>query len=434
MEKPPYSPIVFDLTDIFAYLVKKALLILAVCFLCGAIGVGFNYLFSKSESAMEKYSQELDEYNKTLTNAKNTLDTLQRMRISTVESKENDPVLELNEAQDVFICKVSFFVSSEDDIIITEYGSIIYPNQEQMRIYFDSLNLSQLLDLDIKSSYLNRLVLFSCQGNNTVITVYSQSKDVAMAWADRVYQELRTFAEDEQGWKIIGKNEVTESYDGLYIINMVENYNNTIADFDRRIIETTKEVKKLVSSRPSSLHPLRFFAIGFVLGGGIIAFALLLIHISRNPITKSFIAEKIIQHPFFGALFVENRLFDRLARLVIGERRFQSESDEIDFIKNNIKNSFLNEQKINSVCILCSRADKDLETKAKTVESILSEFGCNTELVVNASINPNSTDAVIRSDAIILLERQWKSQWRSVSLSIELAERFEKRIIGFVLC
>ena len=434
MEKSHYSPIVFDLTDIIAFLVKKALIIVIVCFLCGAIGVGFNYLSSRSETAMEKFSQELDEYNKTLTNAKNSLDSLQRMRVSTIEAKENDPVLDLNEAKDVFVCKISFFISSEEDVIITEYGSIIYPNQEQMRIYYDSLNLSQVLDSDAKSSYLSRLVLYSAQGNNTIITVYGQSKDVAMSWAEKVYQELRAYAEDVQGWKIINRNDVIDSYDGLYIVNMVEEYNNTITELDNKIKDMTKEVKTLLTSRPSNLHPLRFFAIGFILGGGLIVLVLLLSHISRNPVTKSFIAEKIIQKPFIGALFSDKGLFDRLARRVIGERRFQSESDEIDFIRHNIKNSFLSEQKIGSVCILCSSSEKNVGTKAKTLESILSESGYKTELVVDASTNPNSTDAVIRSDAVLLLESQWKSKWSAVSLSMELAERFDKQIIGFVLC
>ena len=434
MEKSPYTPIVFDLTDILAYLVKKALIIIVVCFLCGFIGVGINYLSSKSETAMEKHRQELDEYNTLLANTKNKLATLQSMRANTIELRENDPVLDLSSSEDVFVCKISFFINAEDDIIVSDSGLLIYPNQEQMKVYFDSLNLNQILDPNIKSNYLNRLVLFSSQGNNIVINAYNQNKDVASVWAEKVYQELQEFAVAEQGWIIINKTESVESYNGLYLVNLVNEYNDELARTDKSISETMKEVKALEASKPSNLHPLRFFVIGFVLGGGLTVMILLLGHISKNPVTKSFIAEKIIRKPFIGALFSEKKLFDRLARRVIGERIFLSESDKIDFIKNNIRNSFIDGQKKESVCILCSCDARHVEEQSKNLQSIFSEFGCRSELVVNASTNPNATNAVIRSDAILLLERQWESKWRAVHLSVELAERFDKQIIGFVLC
>ena len=163
-------------------------------------------------------------------------------------------------------------------------------------------------------------------------------------------------------------------------------------------------------------------------------FVLVFVFIKNNPVTHSFIAEKKIGKPRLGVVFAANGIFDKFARIIIGERKYNSEPDAIDFIRSNIKTTELSKESKVKVAILCSCSEKAVAKQAMILESVISELGCKATLVTDVSVNPESSIVVDGTDAVILLERQWVSQWKLVGVSMDLAERFNKPVVGFVLC
>ena len=434
MEKNDYGVFTIDFSDLFAFLVKKVFIIIMVCVLSTLIGVGLHLYFAGSDKSLEKYDFELKEFNDVLNLANSKLKATNSSRLAMIESRKEDPIFDLYDADNVFESTVSFFIDTNEEAVVSDSGSLIYPGLERLSAFFSSVNLKEIVGSDFKNEYLKRLILLSAKNNHITITVYHQSADMALSWAERVYDALYGFSSDGQSWKISGKTVYTELYLGQYIIDYVSKYDNELAEIEKSIIEQTKSLKELEAKRPSRYHFLKYAVIGFVLGGFLCVQFIILNYIKRNPVANSFYAEKKTRRPFIGALFPKSFLLDKLARAIIGERKYFSESEAIDYIKGNIRNTSLKEDSVKNVAILCSCKSKDVEKKVKTIESILSEFGCKATLVTDVSVNPESADVVSSTDAVILLERQWVSQWKLVGVSMDLAERFDKPVVGFVLC
>lgn len=434
MNRNTYNPIIIDLSDIIAFALKKFLLIVIFCVICMALSIGVHFISANSEGSIEKYNTELEEYESALNNAENMLDVLESRKSGIIQSREEDPVSELYNSKSVYVSKITFKISSEDDMVISESGTLIYPNQDSLLGFFNSLNLSGVLGCNIKNDYLRNLVLVSAQANYIEIMVYNQDQDVSRNWAGKIYDELYSFATVDYDWTVSGKADSTESYYGQYVVSIVEKYNSSLVELEELITKQTKEIKALKSQRPGRLHLVRFAAIGFVAGGFLCLAVLVLIYVKRNPVTKTFSAEKKIGKPFLGALFADNDLFDKVARSVIGERKYQSENEAIEYLRSSIRNNTASLQGNGVVSILCSCSGKLVEKQVSAVESALKEAGFTAAVVTDAPTNPESSDIIKGSDAVVILERQWMSQWKLVFVDLELAERCEKPVIGFVLC
>lgn len=432
MDRKNYDLFVVDISDILALAIKKFLIVLLICIIGALAGVGFHYSTASSEKAKEEFELELRDYNSALNTARNNLELLNNKKNSSIELMKDDPAFEMVKSQSTFICKDSFILDSGADII-SDSGNIVYPAIEKMMAYFETLNLNQVLNTDIKEQYLDRIVLLSTNRNNVVITMYGSDKETTFSSMDSLVAVLQKYASDN-GWLIVENSKTIEPYYGDYINDLVEEYNKTIGELDKSITEQTKALNSLERNSPKALHIMKYAVIGFILGAFIALFIIVLIYVGSNPVTKSFTAEKRTGKPFIGALFEAKDIFSKVARLFVGERKFTSESEAIEYIRSNIRNTSLKDDSAKNVAILCSCKGKDVEKQAKSLESVLSEFGCKATLVTDVSVNPESADVVSSTDAVILLERQWVSQWKLVGVSMDLAERFNKPVVGFVLC
>ena len=434
MNKTPYEPILISFSDLFGYVIKKAVTIVLLCIVGAMAGIGINYFSSNTAEARAKYEDLLMKYNDSVSDSKNNLKVLESIQFNYLEAKNNNPLFKLYESNEVLVCTLSFSTGSDETVIITDDKEIIYPKCEELLSYYDSINLNKVLGVNIKSEYLKSLIRLTSKGSIITIVAYNQDGDVAQSWVEKVYQELSRYATKKQGLVINGYEINTESYYGQYINNSVKEVNDSLTEVNKSILTENQNLKELNSSRPKQFQFVKYAIIGFIFGGFIGLFVMIFAFIRLNPVTNSFISEKKIGKPFLGALFLSDNLFEKIARAIIGERHYLSEPEAVDFIKGNIRNTALKENSNKSVAILCSCKSRDVEKQAKTLASVLSEFGCKTTLVTDVSVNPESADVVSSTDAVILLERQWISQWKLVGVSMDLAERFGKPVVGFVLC
>lgn len=433
MTKKDYDSLSIDITDVFAFILKKMVLIIVMCTIGALIGVGFHYLISSSEKAMDEYSIVLNDYNSSLSSAKSSLVVLQNKRNAILEAQKEDPVMDIYNSGSSYLGTISFLIRSDDDLVVSDSGVILYPNQERLTGYFDSIDLCETLKSDSKQKYLKAIVKFSAKNNVGTIIVYNVNQEKVSAWGESIFEVLQKYSE-EQGWRLIKTFESFEVYSGQYLLSIVEEYNKSIKDLDKELYEQTRTIRDLEGNKPSPFHFVRYGIMGFVLGGFFCIIILLFEFLQKNTITQSYSIDKRIGIPFLGALFASCSFFEKLARKIIGERKYSSEADAVEFIRGNIRNTSLKEESVKNVAILCSCKSKDVEKQANTLESVLSEFGCKATLVSDVSVNPESADVVSSTDAVILLERQWVSQWKLVGVSMDLAERFNKPVVGFVLC
>ena len=433
MNKTPYEPIVISLLDVFAFFVKMFLFILIFCIVFAGISIGFHYFTAQTEKAYEKYDEELADYNAVFQSAKDSLELMNSKKQAIIESINEDPVFDLYSAQSVYVCDIDFFIRAENDTVISESGVTLYPNQEKLLGVFESLDLASVVGSDYKNDYLKQLVIISAQRNHFKIKVYGASIDIVNSWAKSIFDVLSKFAEGEH-WTIDGITSFAETYYGRYIFDIVEGKNSSLSALVNDIIKQSKTIEDLKAEKPHLFHFLKFFVIGFVIGGFISVLILFIIFVMRDPVTKSFTAQKKIEKPFLGALFVDNSFFDKLARCIIGERKYASQSESLTVIGNSVKQSGLGDKKVSKIALVSSVKGKQVENQIKVLESLFSDLGYKVTTVLDVTINSNSPGFISDSDAVVIVERQWFSKWKHISVSMEMAERFNKEIIGFVLC
>ena len=433
MNKTPYEPILISLSDLFGFVIRKTVIIILICIIGTMAGVGFHFLASNTAGAREKYEELLANYNDSVLATENNIRVFESMQLSYLEMKSNNPLFDLYESSKVFVSTMSFSTNSSEALIVDD-KTIIYPKSEELLSYYDSINLDKLLSANTKSDYLRSIILLKTNGNIITITAYNHDGDIAKAWVEKVYQELSRYASENQGLNVNEFEITTELYYGQYINNSVKEINDSLFEVNKNILAETQKLKELNSLRPKQFQFVKYAVIGFVFGGFIGLFVMIFAFIRLNPVTNSFVSEKKIGKPFLGALFLCDNLFEKISRAIIGERKYSSTTEAADYIKCNTRNTSLTDVSGKSVAILCSCKSKDVDRQVKTLASILSEFGCKTTLVPDVSVNPESTDVVSSTDAVILLERQWISQWKLVGVSMDLAERFGKPVVGFVLC
>lgn len=434
MAKNPSTTSALDIIDFIAFLIRKVYLVIVFCIVFALLGVGFNILSAHSEETRAKYESELAEYNASVSNTKDSIKVMETRRNIINETMKEDPIYDMYYSDVTYSCSISFFLDSEDSIIVTDTGNMVYPIQERLVSYYDSFNLSSLLNSTIRNDYLEEMILFTAKKNHCLITVYNKNKEEAERWADAVYNELYKYAVTENNWEFNGKTINSSQYAGQYYVDVVSKYSTSVIELDKNLNEQAQSLEKLEAKPPRLYRFLRYGAIGFIIGGFLSVLVILLLFAIKNPITKSFVAEKISGIHFWGSLYEENGILGRIARRIIGERKFSSEKEAIEFLRGNIRNTSLKDGAIKNMAILCSCKSRFVQKQAKSLESVLSEFGCKSTLVTDVSVNPESADVVSSTDAVILLERQWVSQWKLVGVSMDLAERFNKPVVGFVLC
>lgn len=435
MNKIPYEPITIDLVDLFAFLVRKIGLILLVCILGSAAFLGIHFRNANTEKYREEYEKKLRLYNNNVETCENNIMVLESKRLALRNSMNEDPATKFVEAQTVYCCNTSFLLSADNDVLVSESGKLVYPNQESLISFFNTIDLHNLLETEVKNEYLRKLVVVSALNNSISLNVYNQDKETALKWADLVKKELIRFATVENDWEVKSISTNAQVYYGDAIIRIVENYNNEISKIDKEILKQSEELEKTLNDTPRYYQIVKNMILGFLIGGVFEAIILTILFMKRNLVTKSIIAEKKVGKPLLGTVFPPKKYFDTLSRRIIGERTYQSAEEEIEFLRSSIRNADpVKDKKTKSITILCSCDGKYVRTQAELLESVISEFDISSVLIANAPTNPIALESISKSDAVIILEKQWVSQWGLVGIGIEMAERCNRQLMGIVLC
>lgn len=219
----------------------------------------------------------------------------------------------------------------------------------------------------------------------------------------------------------------------------------TSADYDRAI-ELFTSLDKSVSSLEADVSILervkstgimpysipKYAAIGFLVGGFIGLFVIVLGFIVSEPLTRSDDFIFFIGIPLLGAVFSENGCFVKLSRKIYGEVDWVNKETALKWFEENLNSTVLPDGA--KVAVLYSGNDfKALET-AKEVLAVLNKKGYETTFTENAYLNPETNSRVQSSDVVLLYEKQWISKWKNVNADVEIAKRFEKKVAGFILC
>jgi len=423
----------------------KSFLIILICSIAGLfVGIGYDYLHSNSEKQLEEYSSEYETYQESVSELESRISYLNNMRDVLSDRNRQNPLFAMD-MNNVYKTSTGF-------MLVGQSGQNSEGLTSLMKSYWDSLDLSSVLNIDLSDDNIRSLIKLasntdasalpnqSITASNSgitavsfVLSVFNENAEVSESYSSLIISEIEDFLSD-YGVEIKNKSTNTEKYQGTELINRKENYRSELSEIGTQISEVTTELKDVRKNAPSKYHTIKYSVLGFLAGGMVSFICAFIAMLSSNPILLSFDVEDRMKKPFLGAVFASSGLLARVARKVIGERSFKSGEDASKMISKNFSCLSTEIKQGDCVAILCSRRDKYTEIAADSVCRVINECGFKTVFVSDSLQNPDALEAIRDSNAVVILEEQWKSKWIQVASNIQMIENSQKPIVGFILC
>ena len=421
--------------DLFAYLVKHFLFIVIVCIIGMMISLGLHYYSENSPANTEKYNRSVNEYETTL-NSLNTQRSNFVNRKTILETQKNeDPLVLMSDGRSITENAIILSIANNDkSSSVSDIDRTYYTITSTIKAFINTVDIAALINSSISNSYLNSVVDFSGSEGLYTIRVYTDNQIIPVSFAEHVEKDIVAFIDSREDMRLVDIVMKSSMYSGTRFIDAVEQYDNEIIELNSKIKEKTEEILSLEKSPVTRYHFVRYLAIGFLIGGFFSVLVLVISLILKNPIASSFKAERILEKPFLGSFFKDGGIFDVLSRAMIGERRFKNSDEEESYTRNSINNSFAMIPKKSKVAILSTSKEKLVHKPAEKLSSLLKESGYNTEFISGSADNPDILCVLKTADVVLILEKQWSSKWTLIEYNYNLSERFEKPVVGFVLC
>lgn len=204
---------------------------------------------------------------------------------------------------------------------------------------------------------------------------------------------------------------------------------------DSNIKKFENEIEKLedqLNPAEPSYSIANYAVIGFFAGGFVSLIWIVIVFIAAEPVTRSEDSKARLDAPLLGAVFSENGCFEKLSRKAMGEVCWKDKATALRWFEENLDSTVLPDKA--KVAVLYSGNNAKALEAVKDVLAVLKKKGYEVTFTENAALNPETNAKVQDSDAVLLFEKQWTSKWKYVCACEEIAQRFEKKTAGFVLC
>lgn len=204
---------------------------------------------------------------------------------------------------------------------------------------------------------------------------------------------------------------------------------------DKNISSLEKVITTLESQANAgkpSYNIAKYAVIGFLAGGFVSLMWIVVAFVVSEPLTRTEDSKSRLKAPLLGAVFSENGCFETLARKALAEVCWQDKDTALKWFEENLDSSVLPDKA--KVAVLYSGKEAKALEASKEVLAVLKKKGYEVSFTENAALNPETNARVQSCDVVLLFEKQWTSKWKDICVCVELAQRFEKKVAGFVLC
>ena len=427
MDQDNYTEI--SLVDLFAYFVKKFWVLLIGALVGMAVILSFHYISSNSAKKVEAYEKSLTKYKVELLSLESILNNL---NLKLDFANEVESISPFFSDDQVYVSRIMIAV---DSFLASDSESASNAVGQEISSFWNSLDLASTVGSDLENDLLKASIIFERAGQSASIKVYAEEKRIAENYASSIVNAFASYYDSREHLSIGSKTVITSIASKYEIVKIRDQFISEKTNLQAKIFDTEAEIKTLKKEAPSKYHPLKNAVIGFFAGGIIVALILGIFFVSSNPITSSFSAEKELGIPFLGALFIENKFFSRLARRIIGERAFKNKDEAIEYVNGSFNsNSFKVADKKQTIVIITSLKDIEVDKRAGEIESILKEACFESTYIGNSSENPLTIKTIEDNDSVILLVRQWNSKMQLTKMNKNLANKMGKKVLGFIIC
>lgn len=245
---------------------------------------------------------------------------------------------------------------------------------------------------------------------------------------------LKTEFDEKKDLKSFIDNKISTIQDAGMLASYVTLNNSVICEISKleNSIRTKQDEINNLAAPADPGFSVKYAVVGFLAGGFVAVTVLLTVMIGANYVTSSSDAEKRLKAPVIGALYADKSFFDFAARRIIKERNWKNSEDAAKWMKMNLNSSVLPDGA--RVCLLYSGNDGKAVSALEQASSVMSGCGYKVSVVADAFKNPDANSAIENCDAVVVLERQFKSKWSCVNAVVNTAERYGKKVCGIILC
>lgn len=242
---------------------------------------------------------------------------------------------------------------------------------------------------------------------------------------------LKTEFDEKKDLKSFIDNKISTIQDAGMLASYVTLNNSVIGEISNLEISIRTKQDE-INNLAAPGFSVKYAVVGFLAGGFVAVTVLLTVMIGANYVTSSSDAEKRLKAPVIGALYADKSIFDVAARRIIKERNWKNSEDAAKWMKMNLNSSVLPDGA--RVCLLYSGNDGKAVSALEQASSVMSGCGYKVSVVADAFKNPDANSAIENCDAVVVLERQFKSKWSCVNAVVNTAERYGKKVCGIILC
>ena len=427
-----------NLVDVFAYWVKKFWIICICAFIGAAIGIGYNYHKIHTSDSIEKYERELQVYNEKLSNMEDTVAHLKVLKEAQIVSNAENPIMNL-EGKDIYKTTITFRVSSSDGtFFVNNAGTVIYPNTDRVVAFWNSMDIAGVLGSAYKNEYLRQLVslsVVSAPSEFLCLTVWGSSVERMDEVSEKLMNAIYMYCNSIGSITVDNIVKQTELSSSTYVQEIIKANVDAVYGYEKQIMDLVDGedgIEKLKKQEPHQGGFVKAAIIGFFIAGVLVAGALCLYLVFSDKVTNTIDVFHRLNLPILGALYSDNRLFDKLARSIIHERKWKNEEEAEKWLLENINEAVFPSN--SKVALLYSGTDKNALIRLDRARELISKKCQVIATVTNAHQNPETNRAIESSDVVMLFEKQFKSKWIDINSIVDASSRFGKKTIGIIIC
>lgn len=210
----------------------------------------------------------------------------------------------------------------------------------------------------------------------------------------------------------------------------IQSLEDTIENLNTQLdglIEPQKETG--VSTSTIIKSALKYAVLGAALGIILACFWICCLCVFGSRISSSRQAEQLYQIPFLGSLKIPHNVMERFAASLANERVWRNKDQAIVYLSQQIKSRYQQSGEILVLSTLSSKQVKEVEA----LKAALTSGGYTLSVVLDATHNPDSVQAIRKSDAVILAESLDTTRMWEMKDLVSQINSAGKEPLGFVV-
>lgn len=450
-----------SLKEILAVIVRRGRVIL--CFaviaaiLAGAYQFKVQYAAYRNPANVPEqfeavYQIQTAEYNKTLSEYNKQLDAARRSLEQQLSYNENSILMQVdpyNMALDTFVLAITDVTEIQSEAYSQKEvnpGYFIDTLQNYYLQYWNSLSLSQTLTdnpyPELAERYLRELVGFYVNGNGVLtITAVGLTEADAAALGDSIYRAFMALYPTVKA----------ATYD--HSISLVSHSARYVVDANIESLQTTnltsaQEKKTNVTNLENQIHSLavpemgvpmskktvviqsaKWAVLGAFVGIVLACIWILVLFLMRSRAESSRQMERILGIAFLGSVAKKGSIWERMARKLLGERVWKDADTAAAFLAQSVESAVEPDAPL---AVLTTLNTKDAESALVAVSEAVSPVCPQVSCVKNAEKNPDAVALLRDCKTVLLAERPGVSNTPEIRSLMDMAEKQDVRIVGFV--